>query len=325
MRFFAEHGRCARGFDLRHPGGPGSGNLLARCRGCGAEVSYASDNEEVLETAPAPEAKAGTGTGASAGRPAGVVPPLSPQPPASVVPSPTPRRPAGVVPPPGPQRPVAAPKPTTATTGAPPPRRSGWRSPITTTAISCLAVASAAFAGVRLGAEDATSTPSGSLGAQSALTATAGSPSSDNAPTDSSNGAPSKRRNLAEDGPSISVPGGWEIRRAGEAIVLSPRGSSHTEVRVYFQRGASIGGDTLLSQTRDLLAREHPGAKLTTAAPLISGSHGPSFVATYDEGFERAEYLIDNGMTILVLARADNAAKPEWQSQMLEIAASVRG
>jgi hypothetical protein len=68
MRFFAEHRRCGHGFDLGHPGGSGSGNLRARCRGCGAEIAYLAGDDEPLETAPDVTPERGGGTSAERSR-----------------------------------------------------------------------------------------------------------------------------------------------------------------------------------------------------------------------------------------------------------------
>lgn len=317
MRFFAEHRRCGHGFDLGHPGGSGSGNLRARCRGCGAEIAYLAGDEEPHETVPdvAPE----RGPGKSAER-------LS-------------RTRA---------EDVAQ-------------RRSSWRSTVATAAIALVVLAFATFVVAHLGGDSAMEKPSG--GEQTGVTTAtlpaptgaepivgaplpppsaaqeAGNPGgSATSPgigngngkdkgsrsNGNAHGAPGVRQSLAEGGPSISVPEHWDVVYADGAFTVSPDGSSSAAVRVYFERGAPMDPDTLRDRTRAMLEKEHPGATLTTEGPLISGSDGTSAVATWDGGFERAQAVSEDGLTIFVLARADNTAEPQWQSEVLEIAASVR-
>lgn len=289
VRFFTEHRRCGHGFDLGHPGGSGSGNLRARCRGCGAEISYLAGAEEPLETAPDATPEPGRGGIAEQAR-------------------------------------------TRAESVA---RKQGaWRSQLATGAIVLVILAFATFVVAQLSTKPDTekpATPSVAAPAPSAA------PDTGNTGTNASGGAngtagkgnthdaPGKRRSLAEGGPSISVPGRWDVNHADGGFVVAPSGSSKAAVCVYIQRGAPMGRRALREKTRDLLEKEHPGATMTTEGPLIWGSDGNSAVATYDTGFERAQGVIENGLTILVTARASHRAQPRWQREVLEIAASVRG
>ena len=288
VRFFAEHRRCGHGFDLGHPGGSGSGNLRARCRGCGAEISYLAGAEEPLETAPDAIPERGRDGGAEQAR----------------------THAEGVA------------------------RKQGaWRSLLATGAIVLVVLAFATFVVAQLSTDPDPEKPSGGAGQVAGSTPSAAAPTVAAPPPvagadtgkGNAHGAPGKRRSLAEGGPSISVPGRWDVNYADGSFVVAPSGSSKAAVCVYFQRRAPMDRRALRQWTRDRLGKEHPGATLTTEGPLISGSEGKSAVATYDTGFERAQSVIENGLMILVTARANNRAQPRWQSEVLEIAASVRG
>jgi hypothetical protein len=288
VRFFTEHRRCGHGFDLGHPGGSGSGNLRARCRGCGAEISYLAGAEEPLETAPDVIPERGRDGGAEQAR----------------------TRAEGVA------------------------RKQGaWRSLLATGAIVLVVLAFATFVVAQLSTNPGPEKPSGgneqvagSTPPSTAAPAVAAPPVA-GAETSKGNthGAPGKRRSLAESGASISVPRRWDVNYADGGFVVAPSGSSKVAVCVYFRRGAPMDRRALRDWTRNVLEKEHPGATLTTEGPLISGSDGKSAVATYDTGFERAQSVIENGLAILVTARANNRALPLWQEEVLEIAASVRG
>jgi hypothetical protein len=288
VRFFAEHRRCGHGFDLGHPGGSGSGNLRARCRGCGAEISYLAGAEEPLETAPDATPERGPGGSAERAR----------------------THAEGVA------------------------RKQGaWRSLLATGAILLVVLAFATFVVAQLSTNPGREKPSGGAGQAAGSTPSAAAPAVAAPPpvagaeTDKGKtpGAPGKRRSLAEGGPSILVPGRWEVNHADRGFVVAPGGSSKAAVWVYFQRGAPMDRRALHDWTRDVLEKEHPRATLTTEGPLIWGSDGKSAVATYDTGFERAQSVIENGLRILVTARANNRAHPPWQGEVLKIAASVRG
>jgi hypothetical protein len=168
MRFFSEHDECGQGFDLRQPGGPGSGKLLARCRGCGSEISYSA---EIKSAAPAPA-----------------------------------RREL--------QTPVAG-----GPTLGEPPRRIPWRTSLVTAAITCLAVASATFAAIRL-SDDGSDSPSAPAAA--GVQASPGAPESPSPSKQTSgDGGPDQHRvTLADGGPSADLPGDWTQRVDGPAVVL---------------------------------------------------------------------------------------------------------
>jgi hypothetical protein len=320
LRFFADHQRCGRGFDFSDPDDFHGGTLTARCRGCGEELEHATS----ATGAPGRERQAsGSGThlatdGARSQRAA------------ERTASRAPARPRE-------DHAAGDRARRSSQDGAPSPssvRGAGSRA--LTGGLIVLAIASAAFAAIRLSSRS--TSPSG--GGASAPASVPQVPAPPAAPTNSGSAAPAapthpaapatagavtlgRPESLAPGGPTIALPGGWRASIVGGGAVFTPVKGGAVAVTVFFERHPTASEAALTSQARALLAREHPGSRLAGSRPLARAP-GLGVVAIYPGGRERAQVLVGRDLAVLLLVRIADSATPEQRAAALAAADSLR-
>jgi hypothetical protein len=298
--FLAEHAAHAKGFQTDYPGGVGSGRIVIRCKGCGAEIERSSDDSALglVRAAHEPEPEA---------------------PPASS-PPPRPRRARPAPPPPPPPPPPANRRPLAP--ASEPLEAARPRPRIGTAVLAAIAVISGGVAIARIagggGGSSQSSTPEP---AQTQTPAPAPAPAAK--PPPSSSGAQTGR---TVSGPhySLRLPQGWTKSVRDGAVVLAPAGSRDVEVRLFYDESSALSLEAMLASTADLLRRQHPGAEVSPPSREGGDPDRVTLTARYSGVSETATVVSAGDFRLLLLTRIDEDASGAERAAAESVLASLK-
>jgi hypothetical protein len=202
-----------------------------------------------------------------------------------------------------------------------------WRSPRATTALVVIAAVALGFAVVRL-VNKGSSHHTSSTQPASGLTTTATLPTPTTpsqtpttpspGPTTTSPGvttpvpAPPASRGTTLRTPhfTIEAPRGWNVRTSG-GLLLSPRGDSHVNVQVYFQRSPGLSTALMSQQTARFIRNEVPGAAVLRRRVTVGGTRSYELTARGPGETAVAVDVLRGPYRYLLVRRIFAGAKPD--------------